>query len=140
MINVKQHTNHNIRPAASGRGSFAGPGEKGHRPEQRGQASPGRLYVQEAKRFIKAAIRDRQRLINLGVSRKNTSHMLKIIDRLTRYLKFYNYETPIKISKFIINNQADIYALIPGNAKEKHNKFNELLYKANQIVNQKHVS
>lgn len=68
-------------------------------------------YNKQALQFVKSAIKQREKLINIGASKKNTMQMLNIIDDLNRNMLFLNLSNDVAMAKFF-NRFSDKIKLI----------------------------
>ena len=77
-------------------------------------------FHQELREWIERIIRQRNYLINKGLSRKNAYLMAENISHLKRYLNYFKYADDLKISRFFQTNHNKILSLLPGAGSKNH--------------------
>src|SRR5690554_6822114 len=80
----------------------------------------------EAKRWLRGIVRQRQRLVDNKLGKKNPVDCAKICERLNRLLSAYPYSGD-KIFHFIDRNYIDIFFIIPGTDNINHQKLRQCI-------------
>lgn len=83
------------------------------------------LFTYRARRFTLSVIRQRQKLIDSGKSKKPPAGMLLVIDRLKVHLDAYPHTSSRAMARWFLKNQEDIRSLIPGNYHTNKKRFDD---------------
>ena len=95
-------------------------------------------FYQELRSWIITVMRQRKRMIQMGVSHKNNAQMQENINYLKKYLNYYHYESNMTISRFFQTNRSRILSLLPGEGaggfQKRHDEFSKYDDRTMQIL------
>lgn len=83
------------------------------------------LFCYRARRFVHSVIRQRQKLLDAGQSKKNPMRMMATIDRLRTHLQAYPHSSSKAVAGWFLKNQEEIRSLIPGNYNTNRKRFDD---------------
>ncbi len=90
------------------------------------------------RRWLLSAIRQRKLLLQTNRSRKLRPETEKAVEILERLLSAYSYENDLNMARFIIQNQDNIIAILPGTGasgyEKKSSERRDTLHEARTIL------
>lgn len=90
-------------------------------------------FAKESKAFVKSLIRQRQRLVDIGRSRKNPATILQYLDYVNNLVVSLRLSTDVQIAGFLLRNKEQLYYLIPTNQQSRIEKLNSYIHTAYKI-------
>ncbi len=72
------------------------------------------IFHKAARKKVTSLIRQRQKLITMGVSRKNDAECMENISFLQRQLDTYHFADDSKMAGFLLRNKHKIFSLVPS--------------------------